>query len=156
MVDCVFSTFRPSLFSSALVSFCSSHEKGCRLESTLRAPSWCIRQPGQFDRTVRGEEEGEQGKGGWLFILYFPPPVVNLPFHRPSFLFVLRMKRGVGGHQLSELPPGVFDNLGSLQYLYVGKKKENKEREDGCSFCIFHHLSSIFLFIPLRFFLFFS
>ena len=66
------------------------------------------------------------------------------------------MKRRLGESQLSELPPGVFDNLGNLEVLYVGKKMENKEREDGCSFCIFHHLSSIFLFIPPRFFLFFA
>ena len=117
--------------------------------------------PGVFDnlgnliRLYVGDEEGEEDEGGGLFILYFPR-LVNLPFHHPSFLFVLLMKRDLNGNQLSELPPGVFDNLGSLRILYVGKKKENKEREDGCSFCIFHHLSSIFLFITPRFFLFFA
>ena len=61
------------------------------------------------------------------------------------------MKRGLGANQLSELPPDVFDNLGEMQWLYVGKKKEKKKkREEGCLFCIFH-LSSIFFFIPPSF-----
>ena len=144
MVDCVFSTFRPSLFSSALVSFCSSHEKGSRLESTLRAPSWCIRQPGQFDISVRGEEGEEKVEEVCLFCIFHLSSI----FH-PSFLFALLMNRRLDGNQLSELSSGVFDNLGSLTGLYVGKKK----RAEGCSFCV-SHVSSIFLFIPLRFFLF--
>ena len=65
------------------------------------------------------------------------------------------MKRWLNNNQLSELPPGVFDNLGSLRWLYVGKKKEKKKREEDCSFCIFH-ISSIFFSFPPRFFLFFS
>ena len=95
---------------------------------------------------VRGEEGEEEEGGGWLIV--YSPPFVHLCFHPPSFLFVLPMKRGLGWNQLSELPPGVFDNLGNLTGLYVGKKKENKEREDGCSFCIFHHISSIFFSFP--------
>jgi len=65
----------------------------------------------------------------------------------PRFFFVLLMKRGLVLNQLSELRPGVFDNLGSLTELYVGKdKKEKKKGEEGCLFCLFH-LSSIFVFI---------
>ena len=60
------------------------------------------------------------------------------------------MKRYLESNQLSELPPGVFDNLGSLNQLYVGKKKEKKKREEGCLFCIFH-ISSIFFSFPLSF-----
>ena len=42
------------------------------------------------------------------------------------------MRRWLYNNQLSELPPGVFDNLGNLTNLYVGKnKKEKKKREEG-------------------------
>ncbi len=153
-VHFVFSTFHPPSFHPPLVSFCSSHEKVALQQPTLRAPSWCIRQPGQFAISVRGEEEeGEKEEGGGLFTLYFPH-FIHLLFIPPSFLFVLLMKRYLNDNQLSELPPGVFDNLGSLDYLYVGKKKE-KKREEGCSFCIFH-ISSTFFSSPPRFLLFFS
>ena len=65
------------------------------------------------------------------------------------------MNRWLYDNQLSELPSGVFDNLGSLKYLYVGKKKEKKKREEGCFmlyFPPFVHLSNP---NPPRFFLFF-
>ena len=65
------------------------------------------------------------------------------------------MKRWLPDNQLSELPPGVFDNLGNLGVLYVGKKEEKKKREEGCFSCIFR-LSSIFFSSPPRFFSLFS
>ena len=66
------------------------------------------------------------------------------------------MKRYLGDNQLSELPPGVFDNLGSLYWLYVGKKKEKKKREEGCFVLYFPIFRPSSFFIHPRLSLFFS
>jgi len=94
------------------------------------------------------KEKKKKREEGCL-ILYFPP-FVHLCFHPPSFLFVPLVKRRIGGNQFSEVPPGLFDNLGSLIWLYVGKKKkEKKNREEGCFILYFPHFSHHFLHFPL-------
>ena len=40
--------------------------------------------------------------------------------------------RDLSSAGLTSLPPGVFEGLGNLQWLYVGKQKEKKKkREEG-------------------------
>ena len=98
---------------------------------------------------------GEGEERGGLFHVVFSHLSVIFVFIPPSFLFALLLKRYLYENQLLELPPGVFDNLGSLTKLYVGRKKEKKKREEGCFmlyFPPFVHLSNP---NPPRFFLFF-